>query len=438
MPDLNKIKSVHFVGIGGIGVSAIARMMLCSGKKVSGSDISESKITKELSCLGASVYIGHRAENLPKDADTLIYTIAADEDNPEISAARKNRIRIMSYPESLSALSKNYFTIAVSGTHGKTTTTAMLSDVLWSAGINPTVIVGSLLKNSGSNFIHGDAPAYVLSKEQKHGVLLLEACEYRRSFLNLRPKILVITNIDNDHLDYFKDMDDIFSAFRELAMKVPEDGAVIADLSDKDVEKTLKGIKARTVDYSTAESAKDFSLSVYGEHNRKNAKAALALAGVLRLDLAKAKDALSRFSGTWRRFEHKGRSRGGAEIYDDYAHHPTEIRATLSGAREKFPKNKIIAVFQPHLYSRTRILLDDFAMAFGAADEVILAPIYAAREPFDPGIRSEDIAKRIGAKAVSRPDFESIISHLGNAPKNSVIITLGAGDIYKVGEALIN
>lgn len=442
--DLDKIKSVHFIGIGGIGVSALARMMLERGKKVSGSDTGTSRITEELQKLGAKVFVGHKDNNISKNTDLVIYTIAITDENPEFKFAKKNKIRAVSYPEFLGIISKDYFTIAVSGTHGKTTTTAMVSDVLWNEGVNPTVIVGSLLKKGGSNFIKGEFPTYIFGEEWKNGVLVVEACEYRRSFINLHPQILIITNIDNDHLDYYKNLADIISAFNEIAKKVPESGVVIANLNDENIKKALKGVKAQVVDYSLS-NISDLNLSVGGKHNIENAKVVLALAGILRADMEKAKEALSDFSGTWRRFEYKGQTKNGAIVYDDYGHHPTEIKATLQGAREKFPDRKIIVVFQPHLYSRTKILLKDFAGAFGDVDKVILAPIYAAREKFDASVNSEMIVQKVNLGinskkdiALALPNFSEIEDYLReNLEGGEVLITMGAGDIHKVGEALI-
>ncbi|MFA5841371.1 MAG: UDP-N-acetylmuramate--L-alanine ligase [Candidatus Paceibacterota bacterium] len=437
--NLDKIKHVHFIGIGGIGVSAVARMMLVQGKNVSGSDVSESRVTKELMELGAHISIGHKAGNIPREADLMIHTIAVSPNNPEFEEATRRDIPAFSYPEFLGIISENMFTIAVSGTHGKTTTTAMLADVLWSEGINPTVIVGSLLKNAGSNFIAGDFPAHILGEEYDKGVLVVEACEYRRSFINLNPRVLIITNIDNDHLDYYKDIGDIISAFNEVACKVPENGFIIANTQNSYIKRALKGVKAQIIDYSVYD-ASDLSLKVPGTHNRENAKAVLALVSVLRSDPAKAEEALDDFSGTWRRFEFKGGTKGGAIIYDDYGHHPTEVKATLSGAREKFPDRKITVVFQPHLYSRTKLLLDDFARAFGDADNVILAPIYAAREEFDPNINSEMLAEKIrmlNGSVSSFTDLKNIVEYLKHSLKHGdILITMGAGDVYKVGEAL--
>ncbi|MFZ2831737.1 MAG: cyanophycin synthetase, partial [Minisyncoccia bacterium] len=292
---------------------------------------------------------------------------------------------------------------------------------------DPTVIVGSLLK-SGTNFIGGKSDLFVV-----------EACEYQRSFLNLSPEILVITNIDNDHLDYYGTMGEIQKAFAELVGKVPATGVIVCDPSDPLVAPVILKASARTVDYT--KEALSVSLAVSGEHNIKNAKAALAVARVLEVEGKEGERLLAEFQGTWRRMEHKGTLPLGAEVYDDYAHHPTEINATLQGFRAKYPQGRIRVVFQPHLYSRTKLLLRDFSQSFKDADEVIVAPIYAARENPDPTI-SNDILVWEMAKHHPNPrlgnDFESITAMLHeNISANDIIVTMGAGDIFKVGDRLL-
>ncbi len=413
MIDFKKIKRAHFIGIGGIGVSAIARMLLELGAQVTGSDASGSEITEELSSRGATLFSGHREENLMAAGfipDLVVFTIAIASDNPELALARSLQIPCFSYPEILGELTKNYFTIAVSGTHGKTTTTAMVAKIMIDAGLDPTVIVGSLLlegfsKGSGkaSNFIAG-----------KSKYLVLEACEYRRSFLNLHPDIIVITNIDNDHLDYYKDLEEIKEAFGEFEQRLKPSGKVVKSL------KSLQSLKLR----------------VPGKHNQENASAALAVAEILKIPESTARASLENFSGTWRRFEYKGKTQNGALVYNDYAHHPTEIRATLAGARELYPKNKIIAVFQPHLYSRTKILLQEFAQSFKEAEEVIVTDIYAAREALDPSIHALDLVrnlKRYGAHGHYIKNFDQIKMYLsGHTQTGDIVITMGAGDVHKI------
>jgi UDP-N-acetylmuramate--alanine ligase len=442
----DKTKKVHFIGIGGIGISAIAKMFLLEGKKVSGSDMSDSKIIEELKNSGAEIKIGHSEKNLSDNIDLVVYTIAITDENTELQEAKKKNIKCITYPQALNEISKEKYTIAVSGTHGKTTTTAMIAKIMIDAGLDPTVIVGSLLKDTKSNFVAG-----------KSKYLVVESCEYRKSFLNIEPDIAVVTNIDNDHLDFYKDIFDIQNAFGEFTEKVPENGYIICDNEDKLVTDAIRNSKAKIV-FSNQFSS-DFKLKIPGEHNRKNAEKALTVAHLLEIDKKKAIKSLEEFSGTWRRFEFKGETSCGALVYDDYGHHPTEIKATLKGAREFFSAKggsayggvdkKIIVVFQPHLFSRTKLLLNDFAKSFNDADEVLLAPIYPAREAFDPTISSEILADKIRismchSRVGGNPVFSfSSFSEIGNYIKENlkegdVLITVGAGDVYKIGEKLVS
>ena len=426
--DLAKIKKAHFVGIGGIGVSAIARMMIGEGKKVSGSDTSFSAITEELQKLGAKVFLGHSADNVAPDVDLIVYTPAVDFENPELKKGKKLGITCLSYPEMLGIISKNKYTIAVSGAHGKTTTTAMIGKILIDANLAPTIIVGSLLKDQGSNFVAGKGELFVV-----------EACEYKKSFLELNPKIIVITNIDNDHLDYYGSLENIKKAFGEFIAKLDEDGFLVCDPNDNNLKEAVKKTKARIIDYTNIIA--DFNLKIPGWHNIKNAKAAMAAARMLGVGDEKSLASLNNFSGARRRFEYKGETKNGVLVYDDYGHHPTEIKATLNGAREFFGEKKIWCVFQPHLYSRTKVLLNEFGKSFGEADEVILADIYAAREPKDESINSKRLEEEIiknGGKAFYMESFAKIEKFLReNTGKNDVVITMGAGDIFKVGENLL-
>ncbi|MCK6462983.1 MAG: UDP-N-acetylmuramate--L-alanine ligase [Candidatus Pacebacteria bacterium] len=434
--DLAKIKRAHFVGIGGIGVSAIARMMIGEGKIVSGSDSTDSLITKELKKLGAEVFIGHNAGNVSGSIDLLVYTPAVTEENPELKKAKELNIPTFSYPEILGLISQNKYTIAISGAHGKTTTTAMIGKILTDAKKDPTIIVGSLMNGSHSNFSAGKSDYFVV-----------EACEYKKSFLNLSPRIIVITNIDNDHLDYYGSLENIKKAFAEFVSKLPEDGFLVCDPNDENLKEVIKSAKAGIIDYTKISS--DFNLKIPGEHNIKNAKAAVVVAKILGIEEEMARESLNDFSGTWRRFEYKGKTKNGIVVYDDYGHHPTEIKATLKGARKFFggekplgnARGKIWCVFQPHLYSRTKLLLEDFGKSFGDAGEVILADIYAAREPKDESINSKMLADEIiknGGKATYLGSSEKIENFLlENAKKNDVVLTIGAGDIYKIGENLL-
>lgn len=417
--DLSKIKKVFFVGIGGIGISAIARMMFLEGKDVSGSDMSENELSRELRKLGVKITIGQSFELIPKDADLIVYTIAIPHYDPKLFEQIKNSsIVYRSYPQMLGLVTANKNTIAVSGTHGKTTTTAMIAKILIDAGRDPSVIVGSLLKDFKSNLIVGRSDLFVV-----------EACEYERSFLNLNPKILVILNIEPDHLDYYKDLDDIKNAFGQLASQSEK---VISDYA-KYLEKVPK-------------------LLVPGIHNRQNAAAALAVADMLGIDEEIAQKSIAEFSGTWRRLEKRGTTKEGTIIYDDYAHHPTEVRASLEALRELYPHTndigvgvyptvakKITVLFQPHLYSRTKALFDDFVKCFEGADQVFLLPIYFAREDKDPSISSEKLAEAIaktGQKVQAFADFDSaegVVSALELGAQD-VFVTMGAGEAYKVAD----
>ncbi len=434
--DLKKVKSVHLIGIGGIGISAIARMMILEGKKVSGSDRSRSLITDDLKHLGAKIFIGHSAKNIPQKCDLVIYTVAISEDNPELEEAKKRKILMLTYPEVLGIISKNKFTIAVSGTSGKTTTTAMIAKILIDAGLDPTVIVGSLLPEHGSNFVAGQS-----------NILVLEADEYKRAFHNLWPSILVITNITCDHLDYFKDLEDIQNAFNFLAHRVPESGFIVCVPGDLNISPAIKQVKCKVADYSQLRhSVSKLKLKVPGEHNRQNAAAALAVAKCLGISPSIAIGALNKFGGTWRRFEYKGKVKatavGGASasVYDDYAHNPEKVRAALAGARELVGDKRILTIFQPHLFSRTKLLLDEFARSFGDTDELILLSIYAAREQNDPSINSEILAREIFKKnkninmtVVSNKDEAATLARSSAA---NLVITMGAGDVTEISDWL--
>lgn len=428
---LKQAKQIYFIGIGGIGISAIARMMLLEGKQVRGSDRDESKVIEELRKAGAEVLLGQKKENVPADCDLIIYTNAIGEDNPELIEARRlvqtneGNIKMLTYPETLNIISKEKYTIAVSGTHGKTTVTAMIAKVLIDAGLDPTVIVGSLLKEYDSNFVAG-----------KSKYLVVEADEYKKSFHNLEPTILVINNLDEDHLDFYKDLADIQDSFLYLAKKIPTNGYLICNTKLPNLQPIIKRVQCKVIDYSELEFTE--KLLVPGNHNRENAKTALAVAEVLQVNHDQAVNSLTQFAGTWRRFEFKGKTKSGALVYDDYAHNPQKVKAALQGARELYPNQKIIVVFQPHLFSRTKLLLNDFAMAFSGADEVILAPIFPAREVFDPTISSEILAERIGPEAKVYKTFDDIVSYLKSTlGPNDLLITMGAGEQYKVGDALL-
>lgn len=430
--DLTKIKKVFFVGIGGIGISAIARMMLIEGKEVYGSDMAATEITNELAKLGAHISIGQNFDLIPVGVDLIVYTVAIKHYDPALlEKLFESGIAVKSYPEMLQIVTKGKYTIAVAGTHGKTTTTAMIAKILIETKNDPSVIVGSLLKDYNSNLIVGTSDYFVV-----------EACEYERSFLNIEPKILVITNIEADHLDYYKDLADIESAFAELVMQTGN--AVVCDPNDESLARVLKETKVRIVDY-THYIDQVPHLAVAGIHNRKNAAAALAAADVVGLDPKAAQEAVAKFGGTWRRLEMRGTTKNGAIIYDDYAHHPTEILASLEALRELYPKGekRITIMFQPHLYSRTKAFFEGFITAFNETDAVYFLPIYFAREEADPTVSSEILAEAVaknvaGARAFSSfEEAEKFCTEAGYG-EGDVFVTMGAGEAYKVGDRLLN
>ena len=354
--DLSKIQKIYFVGIGGIGISAIARMIILNRKEVWGTDASESPVTEELEKLGAKINIGHRFENITEDIDLVVYSIAVSPNNPELARARELGILIMSYPDILGEITKEYFTVAVSGTHGKTTTTAMIAKILIDAGLDPTVIVGSLLHESKSNFIAG-----------KSKILVLEADEYRRTFLKITPKLVVITNVDVDHLDYYKDIEDIKSAFCSFAEKLGSENYLVCDTVAKNLPDVYTDLDCKILNYREVDKP---DLIVPGEHNRDNARAAIAVVLALGVSEELARKSLESFSGIWRRLEKKGVLDSGAIVYDDYAHNPGKVKAAIAGLRELYPDIKMTVVFMPHLFSRTKILLHELAESLSSADKI--------------------------------------------------------------------
>lgn len=422
-----KGKKIHFVGIGGIGMSALAQMFLDHGASVTGSDRDISPVTELLETKGITVLTPQKTENVALDTDTLVYSDAVPEDNPERQEAARRGIPQLSYFAMLGEVSKGKKTVAVAGTHGKTTTTGMLSKILADGGASPTAIIGSIVKDFQSNYLHGEADLFVV-----------EACEYRDHLLELSPEILVITNLEWDHTDYFPSLEALQETFKKAIERVPERGAIVTDPSNPNIAVLLSAAKSRIIDY-TKELA--YKLQLLGEFNQNNARAAAAAARIVSPTITEDSIAtsLSHFHGTWRRFEYKGKTPKGALVYDDYAHHPTAVSVTLRALREKVT-GKIIVAFHPHLYSRTRDLLEEFAHAFASADKVFIAPIYAAREIDDGSISSEILASCIratGIDATAVDSFEAIEQILSEADPGDTIITMGAGDIYKVADKLV-
>jgi len=422
----NGVKKVHFIGIGGIGMSALAQYFNDQGAVVTGSDRNESPVTELLEKKGIRVVIPQKAENVQEDAEIVVYSDAVPVENPERVRAKELGIPQFSYFQMLGEVSKNKKTIAVAGTHGKTTVTGMLAKILQDAGAEPTAIIGSIVKDFGSNYLHGDSDLFVV-----------EACEYRNHLLELSPHVLVINNLEWDHTDYFSSLEALQETFRKAIESVPVGGAIVTDTNNKSIVPLLSVAKCKVIDY-TKEPV--YELRMPGEFNQNNARAAAAAARVVLPSISDSiiATSLASFQGTWRRFEYKGKTVNGTDVYDDYAHHPTAVRATLEALRAKV-KGKIFVAFHPHLYSRTRDLLDEFATAFRDADKVFIAPIYAARETDDGTISSEILAEHIhanGVDATALGSFDEIEKALGEAGADDVIMIMGAGDIYKVADAL--
>lgn len=442
---------IHMVGIGGISMSALAHMLKFFGYEVSGSDRSETETTKKLAAAGINVKIGHNPDNITTQ-DLVCYTAAIPKDNPELVKARSLGIPLLERAELLGELMKRYkYPIAVAGTHGKTTTTAMLSLVLLEADLDPTVLVGGELSQIGGNYKIGS-----------NDYLVFEACEYVESFLHFNPFISVITNVEEDHLDYFTDISHIISAFERFARLNSPLGCIIVCSDDKNTQTVVQNVKKRIVKYGIigrnndffadniyftktgkthmsvfafGEHVIDLELSVHGDHNVRNALGAFAAAWELGLGAEEIKRGLESFGGTKRRFEHLGKF-NGVMVVDDYAHHPTEIRSTLETSK-KLTNGKVWCIFQPHTYSRTKAFLPEFAKALDIADHVVLADIYSAREKYDGSIHSCDLAALL-ENSTYMNDFSAIENYVKkNARPGDLVITMGAGDIYKVGNALI-
>jgi UDP-N-acetylmuramate--alanine ligase len=447
--NINNLKKIHFVGIGGIGVSAIAKLMIWQEKKVSGSDCQESEITNELKKMGAEIFIGHKQENLNEDIDLAICTLAVPENNPEIIKAKKFGIPIFTYPQALGFLTKEKFGIAVCGTHGKSTASSMLALILKKSGLDPTIVIGSKVADFNGNAVVGKSKYFVF-----------EACEYKRAFLNYYPKIIILNNVELDHTDYYKNLEDYKSAFEEFIKHLPKDGMLIInekvkiqnskvkilsfgsdkknDLVVSDIQ--LKDGETRFKVIFQEKNLGEFVLKVPGIFNIYNALGAIAAALLLEIKPEIIKKTLADFQGIWRRFESVGEI-NGAKIISDYAHHPTEVKAMIEGAEKFYPDKRIIAVFQPHRRNRTKKLFNDFIKSFDRADMVILSEIFdvaGREEKKDSDVSSLDLVKEIKKRSKEKTvlfaknlkETKKLI--LKNARKNDIILVMGAGDIYKI------
>lgn len=445
--------TIHMIGIGGISMSGLAEILKNKGYTVQGSDANDSNIIKKLRENDIKVTIGHREENIG-DASAVIFTAAIKKDNPEYIAAVSKNIPLIERSVLLGEITRLFpDTIAVSGTHGKTTTTSMISTAFIECEKDPTITVGGELPLIDGNYKIGQS-----------NFLITEACEYVESFLELSPKVSVVLNVEADHLDYYKDITHIKSSFQKFLDKLPNNGFAILNADDKNSYELFKNTKCNIVSFGIKNIAKysaqniiferdktyynlyidnqfisEVVLTVPGMHNIYNSLACIAVCDIYKLNLKKVIESLKAFCGAKRRFEKKGML-NGAEIYDDYAHHPSEIKATLLAAKNRNMK-KVWCVFQPHTYSRTKALLNEFANAFYNADNVIITDIYAAREKDTGEINSEDLVNEIrktSNNAIYIKDFSDIESYLkDNLKSGDILLTIGAGNVYKVGEELI-
>ena len=443
---------IYFIGIGGISMSGLAEILASRGHQVSGTDVKETAVTKHLQSLGIHINFGHRAENITDDITLVVYTAAIHDDNPELRAAHEKGIRIMDRAHLLGQIMDEYHdSVAVSGTHGKTTTTSMITDILLAADTDPTISVGGILPTIGSNLRIGNSPYFVA-----------EACEYFDSFLQFNPFIAIILNVESDHLDYFKTLENIRRSFHAFAQRVPDNGLLVISEKIDHVEELTDGLTCHVETFGLSEKANwraenivheadgrnsfdvyhngafftTIHLHIPGEHNITNALAAIAASAFLGAAPEDCVKGLHHYTGTERRFQLKGK-KDGITVIDDYAHHPTEIKAALAAA-QNVQHNTTWCVFQPHTFSRTRFLFDEFGEAFGDADEIIIADIFAARETDDGTVSAAQLAERIaqtGKSARYVGDFAAIEAYLREHCKSGdLLMTVGAGDVYKIGE----
>lgn len=457
---LKKYNNFFFVGIGGVGMSGLAKILLKSGKNVAGSDIQETDITKELQKLGAKVFIGHSASNLNIGKIDALVVSAAIKDNPEVKEAQKKNIPVFKRSELLGFLLNEKRGIAIAGTHGKTTTSTLVSLILEKAGFDPTVVIGGEVKNIGGNAKYGKGEYFVA-----------EACEYEKAILDLKPYASIITNIEEDHLDSYKDLDDIIDTFKKFVLQTKNGGLLVVSNDDFNIPKIIPEFKGELITYGIKSDhatwlAKDlkiengetlftayknsqkigeFTLKIPGIHNISNALGAIALTSRLGVNLGVIKEVLKNFEGVNRRFQLKG-TVGNVTVIDDYGHHPTEIRATLSGLRSIYPDKtrSVWCVFQPHQHSRTKFLMKDFASSFRDAEHVMVPDIYAVRDTEEDikSVSSQTLVNeinKVSKNALYVKSFKEAALYLSKHLKEGdIVLTMGAGPVYKTGEALLS
>ena len=456
LTDLSKYKHIHLIGIGGISMSAIAETLHNWEHIVTGSDASQSEITDKLNAHGIKTTIGHDLENAKK-ADLIIYSAAINDSDPEMVIARENNVPIVGRGQFVGYLTKLYKeAICISGTHGKTTTTSMISICFVNAEKDPTIEVGAILDPIGGNYRVGNSEYFIL-----------ESCEYKGNFLKFFPNTEVILNIDNDHLDYYKSFDNIVKTFQDFSLILNEDGLLVTNADDENCLHLKDIVKSKFISYGIENEAADFvaknitfnhngfatfdiykngefysniELSVAGKHNILNALACTAVCDYYGISKEVVSSSLKQFTGAERRLEFKGNMANNASVFDDYAHHPTEIKATANAIKNK-EYNETWVVFQPHTYSRTVSLLDEFAEAVMNFDHIIVLDIYAAREQNTYNISSKDLVDKInyfGKSAIYMPDFDEVVSYLKqNVKENDIVLTLGAGTVTTIGPMLL-
>lgn len=445
---------IHFVGIGGIGMSGIAELLLNLGYKVSGSDVSSSDLTRRLQSFGGVIYEGHAAKQI-KGADVVVTSAAIVPDNPEVMAAAQTSIPVIPRAEMLAELMRLKYSIAIAGAHGKTSTTSLVAAVLDKGGLDPTVVIGGKLKSIGINALLGEGDFIVAEADESDG-----------SFLKMSPTIAVVTNIDREHLDFYKDLNHIKEVFLSFIDRIPFYGLAILCLDDEPIQDIIPKIKKRFTTYGVSSQADiqaknieskglksrfavkhlgeqlgEISLNLPGIHNVYNAMASIAVGLELGIDFEVIKNALETVQGVQRRLEIKGIARD-ITVIDDYGHHPTEIKFTLLAVKESWPDRRIVVVFQPHRYSRTQALFDDFTRSFYQSDILVVLPIYAASEKAIKGVDSQLLFEEIRAHGhkdvVFMPSFKAAVSHLKQTlTAGDILLTLGAGDVYKLGETLL-
>jgi UDP-N-acetylmuramate--alanine ligase len=445
---------IHFVGIGGIGMSGIAELLLNLGYRVSGSDLNASDITENLTHLGGSVFIGHREEQI-KGADVVVVSSAIDEKNPEVAAARLAAVPVIPRAEMLAELMRLKYSVAIAGAHGKTSTTSLVAGVLDGGGLDPTVVIGGKLKSIGKNAVLGEGDFIVAEADESDG-----------SFLKFSPAIAVVTNIDREHLDFYKDLDAIKSVFLNFIDRIPFYGLAVLCLDNEPLQGLIPHVKKRLTTYGLSAQADyqardirfgemksrftvvhrgedlgEFQLAIPGLHNVSNALAAIAVGRELDIDLDAIKHSLQSTEGVQRRMEVKGEI-NGVTVVDDYGHHPTEIQVTLDAVKSNWPERRKVVIFQPHRYSRTQALLKDFTRSFNNSDVLIVLPVYAASETPIDGVSGELLAEGIRSHGHRNVTFlegkKACAEHLRNILRpGDLLLTLGAGDVYRVGEALL-